>query len=486
MTMTIGKRITLGFSASLLITGVLGAFFYSRMSAVDARAHAIVDDALPGIIGSGNVRGYSKDNYGLMLKHIISVDKAEMEQVEAKMRAGSEQAAAAWKVYEEGVTPDERAVADELKAARAEWVASREPVLALSRAMKNDEAMALFRKTCDPAFQRVMTAANAAVDFNVKGGIADGDEIKSTVSAGKVATLVGVGVAVAVGAAVAVLLVRSIGSALSRMAASLGDGSGQVAAAAGQVAASSQAQAQGASEQAASLEESSSALEEVSSMTKRNADTADQARAVSAQAQAAAEAGNAAMGKMTAAIAGIERSAGETAKILKTIDEIAFQTNLLALNAAVEAARAGEAGKGFAVVAEEVRNLAMRSAEAAKSTAALIEGSVQNARNGVAVAAEVAGSLGQIGAAAKKVDQLVGEIAAAGREQTQGIGQVTAAVGQMDRVTQAGAASAEEGAAAAEELSGQAEQLQQIVRELTALVGGAAAAGADRADLARP
>jgi len=142
----------------------------------------------------------------------------------------------------------------------------------------------------------------------------------------------------------------------------------------------------------------------------------------------------------------------------------------------VEAARAGEAGKGFAVVAEEVRNLAMRSAEASKKTATLIEGSVSAARNGVAISVEVGKVLHAITESATQVNGLVAEIAAASREQSQGIAQVSAAATQMDKATQSAAASAEEGAAAAEELSAQAEQVQAMVNDLARLVGGSGAA----------
>jgi methyl-accepting chemotaxis protein len=282
------------------------------------------------------------------------------------------------------------------------------------------------------------------------------------------------GVAFLMLAAVSTLITRKTNRTLSQLAESLGNGSRQAASASNQVSASSQSLAQGASEQAASLEETSSALEEMSSMTKRNAETAQQAAALSAEAKESADKGNTAMSRMSTAINEIQTSATETAKIIKVIDEIAFQTNLLALNAAVEAARAGEAGKGFAVVAEEVRNLAMRSAEAAKNTAAMIEGSVGNARNGVAIAAEVAKTLAEITAVNTKVNALIGEIAAASNEQAQGIGQVNSSVTQMDTVTQSNAAAAEESASASEELASQAEQLKQMAAKLSHLVGGAA------------
>jgi methyl-accepting chemotaxis protein len=246
----------------------------------------------------------------------------------------------------------------------------------------------------------------------------------------------------------------------------------QVSSASGQLSAASQSLAQAASEQAASLEETSSALEEMGSMTKQNAETAQQASTLSQETQSAATRGNEAMGRMGTAIQEIQKSASGTAKIIKVIDEIAFQTNLLALNAAVEAARAGEAGKGFAVVAEEVRNLARRSAEAAKSTSALIQGSVQSARNGASISVDVAKMLDEINLAAQKVAGMISEIATASAEQSQGIGRVNVAITQMDKVTQTVAANAEESAAASEELSSQAEQLRGIVDELVIMVRG--------------
>jgi methyl-accepting chemotaxis protein len=269
--------------------------------------------------------------------------------------------------------------------------------------------------------------------------------------------------------------VRGIVRVLRHVSKQMGQTAGTVVTAASEISAASQSLAQGASEQAASLEETSSSLEEMSSMTRKTAETAQQASTLSAETKTAADKGNQAMQKMGNAINAIQKSAQETAKIIKVIDEIAFQTNLLALNAAVEAARAGEAGKGFAVVAEEVRNLAMRSAEAARNTAGMIEESVNNAKNGVAISVEVAKMLEEITTAATKVNGLIGEIAAASNEQAQGIGQVNTAVTQMDKVTQQNAANAEESAAAGEELSSQAEHMHAAVHELLLLVEGAAA-----------
>ncbi len=199
--------------------------------------------------------------------------------------------------------------------------------------------------------------------------------------------------------------------------------------------------------QAASLEETSASMAEITAMTKQNADNAKQANAMSSEAAQAASQGQVAMESMLDAIKKIKTSSDETAKIVKTIDEIAFQTNLLALNAAVEAARAGEAGKGFAVVAEEVRNLAQRSAQAAKDTTTLIEESQNNADNGVAVSSQVADVLTQISGSIKQVTQLVSEVMTGSQKQSEGVGQINQAVANIDNTIQRAAANAEELAA---------------------------------------
>ncbi len=230
--------------------------------------------------------------------------------------------------------------------------------------------------------------------------------------------------------------------------------------------------ANGASSQAASLEETSASLEEISSMAKNNSEGAGRAKDLAQQARKAADAGTQDVEAMNHAMAAIKASADGIAKIIKTIDEIAFQTNILALNAAVEAARAGEAGAGFAVVAEEVRALAQRSATAARETAEKIEDSVTKSRHGAEVCAKVAAGLQEITSKSRQVDELVGEIARASSEQTTGISQVNQAVSQMDKVIQASAAKAEEGASVAEELIAQSANLKSCVTQLSQLVGG--------------
>ena len=240
-------------------------------------------------------------------------------------------------------------------------------------------------------------------------------------------------------------------------------GADQVASASVQVSTGGQSLSQGASEQASSLEEVSSSLQEMSSMTKQNTLNAREANGVAVAARDSADKGVESMNRMSSAINRIKTSSDATAKIVKTIDEIAFQTNLLALNAAVEAARAGDAGKGFAVVAEEVRNLAMRSAEAAKNTANLIEEAVKNSENGVSINAEVLKNFQEITEKINKVSQVVAEIAAASEQQDQGISQVNKAVEQMNMLTQQNAANAEESASAAEEMSSQSEEMRSMV-----------------------
>jgi methyl-accepting chemotaxis protein len=277
--------------------------------------------------------------------------------------------------------------------------------------------------------------------------------------------------AVVSGGLLAFSIGRSVNGVLTKAVIELSESAEQVSSAAHQVSGSSQSLAQGSSEQAASLEETSASSEEMSSMTRRNAENSQQAAAfMNAVSQRVAEA-NRTLADMMSSMEQIGASSGKISKIIKVIDEIAFQTNILALNAAVEAARAGEAGMGFAVVAEEVRNLAQRSAQAARDTTSLIEESILKSTEGSRKLEEVASSIVGITESAGKVKTLVDEVEASSKEQAQGIDQISKAMAQMDQVTQKTAANAEESASASEELNAQSQALMTVVKQLRELVG---------------
>src|SRR5512145_38587 len=264
---------------------------------------------------------------------------------------------------------------------------------------------------------------------------------------------------------------RSIALPVGQIADDLNEASEQVATASSEVAQASQSLAEGASEQASALEETSSSLEEMSSMTKQNADNASQAKALTQEARQIVDKVNDQMSRMVTAIQVVTRSSEETGKIIKTIDEIAFQTNLLALNAAVEAARAGEAGAGFAVVAGEVRNLAVRAAEAAKNTAGLIEETVKKTQGGSELVDKTGKAFSEVAGSATRVGEILAEIAAASGEQTQGIDQVNKAVADLDRIVQQNVAGAEENASSSEELNAQAQEMKRLLSHLERVVG---------------
>lgn len=268
------------------------------------------------------------------------------------------------------------------------------------------------------------------------------------------------------------IISRNVSRVLNKISSDLAFNSEQVEAASGQIAKAGHDLASNAAAQAASLEETSATISGIAETTRQNANDAEKSSQSMTDANKLVDQGLTAMGESVQAIESISKSAEETSKIIKVIEEIAFQTNLLALNAAVEAARAGEAGKGFAVVAEEVRNLASRTASASKSTADLLEASSEKSRHGTELIHRTADFLKEISKTALEVGQSIEQMAQASENQAEGAGQINIAISQIDEGTQKIAANAEASASSAQELSKRAALLHEIVAQLNTVIQG--------------
>lgn len=407
--------------------------------------------------------------------------------------------------YDKTITqPEERTLYDDLnKNAIPEYRELRADLIQLFKDGKNDEAFALMPQVTK-AREKVETGLNNLIDLNKKFA-EDANKKNDSIYKNQsllmiVILLIGVIFAVMLGFIVAQLISKLLGKlmtnankmadgdlditidietkdevgilaeAFRKMADSINEvltninmAAEQVSTGSKQVADSSIALSQGATEQASSVEELTASLEEIAQQTRLNAQNADEANKLAEQAKENAVEGNSQMNEMLKAMDEINNSSNNISKIIKVIDEIAFQTNILALNAAVEAARAGQHGKGFAVVAEEVRNLAARSANAAKETTDMIEGSIKKVEGGTKIANQTADALNKIVQGVSKVAGIVGNIAVASNEQALGISQVNQGIMQVSEVVQNNSATSQESAAASEELSSQAEMLKNQV-----------------------
>jgi methyl-accepting chemotaxis protein len=470
---TIGKRIISGgailIGLLLLVSGV-AILSLSRLDNF-AGAH-LRDESIPGIVYCSDMVQYSLRGYINSLLVAGISDPAKRVQLMAQVKENSAKITVAATNYEAAITSaEDRLNFKELLKKRADYSSARDAYFALVKAGQTAEAEAFVLEKLEPVFTTYREHANMMLKWNQDLAVRVTNEMVRTARRTTLITSITAGFSVLIAIALGWITIRGVNRVLIRAASSLGQGSSQVVSAAGQVSSASQTLAEGASEQASSLEEAGASLEELSSMTKRNAGNARKADELAKQARSAADKGSADMQSMSAAMAAIKVSSDDISKIIKTIDEIAFQTNILALNAAVEAARAGEAGMGFAVVADEVRNLAQRSAQAARETAAKIEGAIVNTTQGVELSGKVAQTLNDIVAKARQVAELVAEVDSASQEQTQGLTQINTAVCQIEKVTQSNAASAEESAAAAQELNAQANAMKESVAELLQLVG---------------
>lgn len=324
---------------------------------------------------------------------------------------------------------------------------------------------------CVKAADEVLAAATDVVNLGVKNTIEIAEESTISLNFASWVMVIGLVIALLLSALTALYIIRSIVKIVTEAVKSLSEGTTQVVSASEQISSASVSLAEGASSQASSVEEVSATIEQATASNNQNADNSREANILAQHSNDAAKVGNQRVGDLMVAMQEITASSQKISRIIKTIDEIAFQTNLLALNAAVEAARAGEHGLGFAVVAEEVKNLAERSAGAAKEITGIIEASIDQVKAGTEVANKTKESFTEILNGIKKTSDLIGEIAISAKEQAEGMNQIAIAMGSVDQITQQNASASEETAAAAEELNAQALSMLDNVSELALLAG---------------
>ena len=484
-TWTIGKRLIVGFSAVMAVLLVVGVFAVNSVREIRTHADGIALDALPGLELSGDLLTLVESNTGALLKGVHAETADEIAAVEATFAEQKKQIDEKLAKYGETIHDAiDRENFNKVASARQHYIDVRNAVMEVRKAKGEAAATAAYRSQAADPIKGYVDTLRTLKEWNVKAAEENASGIEEEVQKSMLWVPLMVLAGMVIGAVVAFVIVRSTSGVLSASVAELRSGSDNVTAAATQVAASSQLLSQGSTEQAASLEETSASMEEIASMTTKNAEAATQAATLVQAVAHQVQTSNAALTEMVSSMAAITESSNKVAKIIKTIDEIAFQTNILALNAAVEAARAGEAGMGFAVVADEVRSLAQRSAQAAKDTASLIEESIGRAQHGTQTVEQVATSITAITTSVSEVNTIVADVREASQQQMQGMGQVSQALQQMEKVTQTTAATAEESAAAAEELNAQAETSQQVVQRLSQLVGGGTAPRAVSAPMA--
>lgn len=482
MQMTVGKKLLLGFGSLITLLAIVGIVITVMVTKTATITEQTLNVRYPAVYTSNNTLKYLEASLSRVRSYMMTGEGKYKEQRAESVKDMGEQLKGLEKLSERWTVQANKDKLQKILSTFDDFSKSQKKAEEVSFTEAGDKIVehdgkkmkynvyVLFYETV-PLSGAIREMLNELVENQLALVAEDKAAALSMENRTRWFTIVLVLAGIGIGIAAALLIYRNIRSLLTATVTGLTDTANQMSSASAQVSSSSQSVAQGATEQASSLQETSATIEELSSMSRQNADNAKQANQIAQETRSAADEGSKSMTALENAMSAINDSSDKIAKIIKVIEEIAFQTNLLALNAAVEAARAGEHGKGFAVVAEEVRNLAQRSASAAKDTASLIEESIDKTQNGTEITKKVSDSLNNIVTNVKRVTDLVAEISAASQEQAEGVNQINSAVRQMDMVTQQNASSAEESAAASEELSAQAESLTDIVEDLTKIVG---------------
>jgi methyl-accepting chemotaxis protein len=464
----------LGLVIAILIVGALTISYIgiSRMERINGSVGQLLNYDVAKTLMLKDLRGYFYMQ-GLDQRNIILETTDEgMAKYKKNLDSRHEVIMTQIKAYREGVDALALGEISEFEENYVKWWGITNEIMVLALKNANTEAFAISKIKASP--QRLLTD-NILDKMTKRHEVEMIEEKRSTEETYRQShslVIIISATAILFGIAAAFFVLNALNKTITQIIKDLMGNSDQVSTASQQIATSSEHLSSVSTEQASSLEETVATLEELTSMVKVNSSHAKEAARLSEATRAIAVRGETEINALTLSMLEISKDSKKIEEIITVIDDIAFQTNLLALNAAVEAARAGEQGKGFAVVAEAVRNLAQRSASAAKDITGLIKGSVEKIERGSRQAGQSGKVLEEIVSSVKKVSDINAEIATASEEQSNGIGQIGKAMNQLDQVTQVNAASSEEAAASAEELSAQALQLNQVVELLAVTIKG--------------